>query len=305
MSVSEFTSGFWPVYIAVITVVSILACGVFLWKLTTKRLPTGQKAGVMGHVWDENLEEYNNPLPRWWLWLFYITLVFGAAYLILYPGLGSYPGLRNWSSFGQYEKEIAKARKEYEPIYVKYAAMGIPALAADPQAREMGQRLFLNYCAQCHASDGRGGKGFPNLTDNDWLYGGDPETITASITSGRSAVMPPWAQVLGEEGVKDVANYVLQISGRTHDSLRAAHGKELFQQNCVACHGPEGKGNPALGAPNLTDDIWLYGGGQTSLIETIGKGRNGAMPAWGGFLGPDKVHLLAAYVYGFSHPDGK
>ncbi|HXX10246.1 MAG TPA: cytochrome-c oxidase, cbb3-type subunit III [Burkholderiales bacterium] len=302
---SEFTSGFWSVYILVITVASIAGCGIFLWKLTTKRLPAGQKVGVMGHVWDENLEEYNNPLPRWWLWLFYITLVFGAVYLILYPGLGSFPGLLKWTSHGQYEREQALAKQRYEPIYAKYAAMSIPQLAADPQAREIGQRLFLNYCAQCHASDGRGGKGFPNLTDNDWLYGGDPETITASITNGRSGMMPPWASVLGEEGVKDVANYVLQMSGKTYDSLRATHGKELFQQNCIACHGPEGKGNPAVGAPNLTDDISLYGGGQMSLIETISKGRNGVMPAWGGFLGPEKVHLLAAYVYGFSHPDGK
>jgi cytochrome c oxidase cbb3-type subunit 3 len=305
MRVNEFTSEFWSVYISVITVSSILACAVLLWTLTSKRPPAGQKAAVMGHVWDENLEEYNNPLPRWWLWLFYITIVFGGLYLALYPGLGSFPGLLKWSSQGQYEKEVAKAKEQYEPIYARYAAMGIPALAADPQAREMGQRLFLNYCAQCHASDGRGGKGFPNLTDNDWLYGGDPETIAASITNGRSGMMPPWGKVLGEEGVKDVASYVLQISGRTHDSLHASHGKELFQQNCVACHGPEGKGNPALGAPDLTDNIWLYGGGQTTLIETIGKGRNGVMPAWGEFLGPEKVHLLAAYVYGFSHPDGK
>lgn len=302
---SEFTSGFWSVYILVITAASIVGCGIFLWKLTTKRLPAGQKVGVMGHVWDENLEEYNNPLPRWWLWLFYITLVFGVVYLILYPGLGSFPGLLKWTSHGQYDQEQALAKQKYEPIYTKYAAMSIPQLAADPQAREIGQRLFLNYCAQCHASDGRGGKGFPNLTDKDWLYGGDPETITASITSGRSGMMPAWASILGEEGVKDVANYVLQLSGKTYDNLRATHGKELFQQNCVACHGPEGKGNPALGAPNLTDDISLYGGGQMSLIETISKGRNGVMPAWGGFLGPDKVHLLAAYVYGFSHPDGK
>ena len=305
MSVSEFTSGFWSVYIAVIAVVSILACGVLLWRLTTKRLPAGQTAGVMGHVWDENLEEYNNPLPRWWLWLFYITLVFGAIYVILYPGLGSFPGVLKWSSRGQYEREMAKAKEKSEPIYAKYAAMSIPALAADPQAREMGQRLFLNYCAQCHASDGRGGKGFPNLTDNEWLYGGDPDTIAASITNGRSGMMPPWGKALGGEGVKDVANYVLQISGRTYDSLRAAQGKELYQQNCIACHGPEGKGNPALGAPNLTDDVWLYGGGLTTLIETINNGRNGVMPAWREFLGPEKVHLLAAYVYGFSHPDGK
>ena len=302
---SDFNSEFWSFYVAVITLVSILACGVLLWRLSTKRLPAGQKAGTMGHVWDENLQEYNNPLPRWWMWLFYITIVFGLVYLALYPGLGSFPGILKWSSHKQYEGEQAAAKEKYEPIYAKYAAMPIPAVAADPQAREIGQRLFLNYCAQCHASDARGGKGFPNLADKDWLWGGDPDTIVATITNGRSGMMPPWGSVVGEEGAKDLANYVKSLSGGTNDELRAHHGKELFQTNCVVCHGPEGKGNPALGAPNLTDDIWLYGGGQTTLIETITKGRNGVMPAWGEFLGPQKVHILAAYVYGLSHPDGK
>ena len=302
---SDFNSEFWSVYVAVITVVSILACGLLLWRLSTKRLPAGQKAGTMGHVWDENLQEYNNPLPRWWMWLFYITIVFALVYLALYPGLGSFPGILKWSSHGQYEGEQAAAKEKYEPIYAKYAAMPIPAVAADPQAREIGQRLFLNYCAQCHASDARGGKGFPNLTDKDWLWGGDPDTIVATITNGRSGVMPPWGGVVGEEGAKDLANYVRSLSGGANDELRAHHGKELFQANCVVCHGPEGKGNPAMGAPNLTDDIWLYGGGQTTLVETITKGRNGVMPAWGEFLGPQKVHILAAYVYGLSHPDGK
>jgi cytochrome c oxidase cbb3-type subunit 3 len=303
--VSDFNSEFWSIYVAVITVVSILACAALLWRLSTKRLPSGQKAGLMGHVWDENLAEYNNPLPRWWMWLFYITIVFGLVYLALYPGLGSFPGILKWSSHKQYEGEQAAAKEKYEPIYAKYAAMPIPAVAADPQAREIGQRLFLNYCAQCHASDARGGKGFPNLTDKDWLYGGDPDTIVATITNGRSGMMPPWGSVVGEEGAKDLANYVKSLSGGANDELRAHHGKELFQTNCVVCHGPDGKGNPAMGAPNLTDDIWLYGGGQTTLIETITKGRNGVMPAWGEFLGPQKVHLLAAYVYGLSHPDGK
>ena len=302
---SDFSSEFWSVYISVITVVSILACGVFLWRLSTKRLAAGQKADVMGHVWDGNLEEYNNPLPRWWMWLFYITIVFGLTYLVLYPGLGSFPGLLKWSSHGQYDAEQAKAKEKYEPIYAKYAAMAIPDVAADPQAREIGQRLFLNYCAQCHASDARGGRGFPNLTDNDWLYGGDPDTIVATITNGRTAMMPPWGSVVGDQGVEDLANYVKALGGRPHDTLRAAHGKELFQANCVACHGADGKGNQALGAPNLTDDIWLYGGSEATLMETIGKGRNGTMPAWGTFLGPEKVHIVAAYVYSLSHPSGK
>jgi cytochrome c oxidase cbb3-type subunit 3 len=299
--VNEFTSEFWSAYIAILTIVSILACGVLLWKLSTKRLAHGQKADVMGHVWDENLEEYNNPLPQWWMWLFWITLAFGLAYLVLYPGLGSYAGVLKWSSTGQYDREQVKAAERFEPKFAQYASMDIPAVAADPGAREMGQRMFLNYCSQCHASDARGRPGFPNLADNDWLYGGTPEAITATITNGRAGVMPPWPQ-LGAEGTSNVAHYVLQLAGRTHNELKAAQGKEIFATNCVACHGADGKGNPALGAPNLTDDVWLYGGGESTIIETISKGRNGQMPAWGEFLGPNKTHLLAAYVYGLSKP---
>jgi cytochrome c oxidase cbb3-type subunit 3 len=183
--------------------------------------------------------------------------------------------------------------------------MPIPEVAADPQARETGQRLFLNYCAQCHASDARGGKGFPNLTDKDWLYGGDPDTIVATITNGRSGIMPAWGKVIGDQGVEDLAQYVKSLAGKPNDTVRAAHGKELFQTYCVACHGVDGKGNPALGAPNLTDDVWLYGRSDATLIETISKGRNGVMPPWGEFLGPEKVHIVAGYVYSLSHPDGK
>jgi cytochrome c oxidase cbb3-type subunit 3 len=299
--VNEFTSGFWTVYISILTLVSIVACGILLWKLSTKRLAPGQKAGVMGHVWDENLEEYNNPLPRWWMWLFWITLVFGVVYLVLYPGLGSFAGVLKWSSTGQWEAEQARAAQRFEPKFAQYAAMEIAAVAADPKAREMGQRMFLNYCAQCHASDGRGRPGFPNLADNDWLWGGEPQTLAATITNGRTGMMPPWPQ-LGADGIRNVTHYVLQLAGRTHDELKAAQGKQLYAANCVACHGPEGKGNPMLGAPNLTDDVWLYGGGETTIVETITKGRNGQMPAWGEFLGPNKTHLLAAYVYGLSGP---
>jgi cytochrome c oxidase cbb3-type subunit 3 len=302
--VNEFTSEFWTVYISVITIASIIACGLLLWRLSTRRLASGEKADVMGHVWDENLQEYNNPLPRWWMWLFWITLVFGGVYLILYPGLGSFRGVLHWSSVGQYDREMARAKEQFEPIFAKYAAMDIKAVAADPQAKEMGQRLFLNYCSQCHASDGRGGRGFPNLTDNDWLYGGTPEVLVTTIENGRSGIMPAWPQ-LGDEGIKNVAHYVMSLSGRTHDSVRASQGKEIFAANCAVCHGPDGKGNQALGAPNLTDDVWLYGGGESTIIETVTKGRNGVMPAWAEFLGPNKVHLLAAYVYGMSHSEAK
>jgi len=298
--VSDFTSDFWSVYIAVITIVSIAACAILLKVMTTQRLSPGKKAELVGHVWDENLEEYNNPLPRWWMWLFYITIVFSLAYLVLYPGLGTFSGIKKWTSTGQYEGEQAHAKQQFEPIYEKYAAMDIKAVAADPAAREIGQRLFLNHCAQCHASDARGGQGFPNLTDNDWLYGGEPDQIKASIMNGRQGVMPPFGAVLGEQGVQDVAHYVMSLSGLTHDSLRSSRGAPLFQANCVACHGPEGKGNTAIGAPNLTDKTWLYGGGESAIMKTVTNGRSGKMPAWGEFLGESKAHLLASYVYGLS-----
>ena len=297
---SDFNDDFWSVYISVITVASILACAVLLWTLSTRRVVQGKSAEVMGHVWDEDLEEYNNPLPRWWIWLFYITIWFSVAYLFLYPGLGSYAGYLKWTSSGEHEADQAKAREIYQPIYAKYAAMPIPDVARDAQARDMGQRLFLNHCATCHASDARGGKGYPDLTDRDWLYGGDPDTIVASITNGRTAMMPAWGKIVGDKGSRDLAQYVLSLSGNTHDALGAAYGKELYATHCVACHGAEGKGNPALGAANLSDRIWLYGGSHAALIDSIGKGRNGMMPAWGEFLGPEKTRLLAAYVWGLS-----
>ncbi|MFN0316362.1 MAG: cytochrome-c oxidase, cbb3-type subunit III [Burkholderiales bacterium] len=297
---SDFTSDFWSLYIAIITIVSIAACAVLLKVMTTQRLSPGSKADLVGHVWDENLEEYNNPLPRWWMWLFYITIVFSIAYLVLYPGLGTFAGIKGWTSTGQFEGEQARAKQKFEPLYDMYAAMDVKAVAADPAAKEIGQRLFLNHCAQCHASDARGGQGFPNLADGDWLYGGEPEQIKASIASGRQGIMPPLGSVLGEQGVRDVAHYVMSLSGLTHDTLRSGRGQPLYQANCAACHGPEGKGNPALGAPNLSDKTWLYGGGESSIIKTVAGGRSGKMPAWGGFLGESKTHLVAAYIYGLS-----
>ena len=297
---SDFSSDFWSYYVALITVISIVACAVLLWTMSTQRVPN-QKVQTLGHVWDENLAEYNNPLPNWWRWMFYLTIVFGLAYLVLYPGLGRFAGTFRWSSGGQYEAEQATAAENYGPLFAKYAAMDIPAVAADPQAREIGQRLFLNYCSQCHASDARGGRGFPNLTDDDWLYGGEPATIEATITGGRNGIMPPLGGMLGEDGVKNAANYVLSLSGAMHDAELAAKGKQTFVTICAACHGQDGKGNAALGAPNLTDRIWLYGGSLATIAETIRNGRNNKMPAWGEFLGKEKVHLLAAYVWGLSH----
>jgi cytochrome c oxidase cbb3-type subunit 3 len=296
---SDFTSEFWSLYIGAITVVSIIACGVLLFTFSSSA--GGTQGETTGHTWDEDLCERNNPLPRWWLWLFVITIVFGLIYLVLYPGLGSYKGSHGWSSKGQYEAEEAQAVALYGPIFDKYLQQDLKTVAADPEARAIGQRLFLNYCAQCHGSDAGGGRGFPNLRDGDWLYGGDPQVIQASIANGRNGMMPPLgAAVGGEEGVRDVAHYVLSLSKRTHDELRAARGKTKFETVCAACHTAAGTGNPALGAPNLTDSVWLWGGSESTIVETITKGRSNQMPAHKQFLDNGKIHLLAAYVYGLS-----
>ena len=300
---SDFTGGFWSVYISIVTVVSIIACGVLLQVMSTRKV-SGSEAETTGHAWDEDLVEYNNPLPRWWIWLFYITIVFGLVYLALYPGLGTFSGSYGWTSKKQYEEEVAKAESLAAPIYEKYAKTDLKQLAADPAAMALGQKLFLNNCAQCHSSDARGGKGYPNLTDADWIFGGDPETIQQTIANGRQSVMPPWGPVLGDDGVKDMAHYVMSLSGRTFDPLRAARGKEKFATTCVACHGPEAKGNPAIGAEDLTKYTLLYGADEPSLIETISKGRMSTMPAQKEALGDAKVHILAAYVWGISNRQG-
>lgn len=299
---NEFTSSFWDLYISVITVVSILACGVLL-LAQNKRRVAGGTTETTGHTWDEDLGEYNNPLPRWWLWLFWITIVFGLVYLALYPGLGSYTGLWKWTQVSQLEAEAAQHEEKFGPLYERYAQMDVKALAAEPRALAIGQKLFLNNCAQCHASDAAGSTGFPNLTDIEWLWGGTPEAIRTSIAEGRLGVMPPWGPVLGEQGVKDAAHYVMSLSGLPADSIRAARGKALFANTCVACHGADAKGNPAMGAPNLTDKVWLHGSSESQIIETISKGRTDRMPAHKDLLSPAKIHLLTAYVYSLSRSD--
>jgi len=299
---ADFTSSFWNWFIAVPTVIGIL---VLFWlnrKMTTPRRGRQETTKTTGHVWDEDLRELNNPLPRWWLNMFYITLVFGLAYLVLYPGLGTFAGMLRWSQQDQYERELAAANQRYGELYEKYLREQLTVLAANPDAVKTGERLFVNYCASCHGSDARGAPGYPNLRDGDWLWGGDPQAIEFTILNGRQAAMPAWGQVLGQDGVANVAEYVLSLSGkRTVNESAVAEGKAKFQQLCVACHGPEGKGNSALGAPNLTDDVWLYGGSQRVVMETIERGRSGRMPAHEDFLGEAKVHLLAAYVYSLSH----
>lgn len=302
---SDFTSGFWPIYISVLTLASIIGTWVFLKSQTTRKLAPDEKAELMEHTWDGDLRDFNNPLPRWWLGLFYGTMVFALAYLALWPGLGNFAGVLGWTSKGEYEAEVKAAEVKFKPVYAGFMQQDIATVAADPNARAIGKNLFLTYCSQCHGSNAEGSKGFPNLTDSDWLYGGAPDTIVATITSGRGGVMPAMGGALGEDGTKAVANYVLSLSGRKHDAALASAGQAKFAENCAACHMPGGTGMQALGAPNLTDKVWLYGGSEAAIIETITKGRNGVMPAMAQTLGTTsnqqaKLHLLAAYVYGLS-----
>lgn len=305
-STSSFYSDFWNIYIWVIVV------GSFIWMfylLFTQSRLKGKpgKAETTGHAWD-GIEEYNNPLPKWWLYLFILTLLFGIAYLAVYPGLGDYKGISGWTSHGQYDNEVKEANKKYDPMYASLAALPIEQMVGNKDAHAVGQNLFNTYCIQCHGSDAKGNKGFPNLTDDDWLWGGTPEKINETITKGRMGVMPAWGPVLGEEGVKDVAQYVLSLSGREGlDQGRIARGNKIFHSppaNCQACHGAEGKGQMGI-APNLSDKAWLWGGSEKDVIATITNGHQNQMPAWGSFLDKNKIAILTGYVYGLSHKDGK
>jgi cytochrome c oxidase cbb3-type subunit 3 len=255
----------------------------------------------MGHAFD-GIEEYDLPLPRWWLWLFVGSIVFFAVYCVLFPGLGAFGGVLGWTSAGQHAEEVREAEAKYGPIYAAYAAKPITELAGDPRAVGIGQRLFANTCAPCHGADARGGVGFPNLTDNDWLFGGEPETIQTTILGGRMGYMPAFAPALGgEDGIKEVVAYVMSLSGQDADAKLAEAGKARFNTICVACHGMDAKGNRAMGSPNLTDDIWLFGGSAEDIEFGLRNGRQGKMPAHADILGEQKAHLVATYVYSLSH----
>jgi len=297
---ADFNSDFWHWYISITTVLSILAC-VWLLRWMSSGSQKSDEVEDTGHVWDGDLTELNNPLPRWWLGLFYITIAFGGFYLLLYPGLGTFTGILDWSSKAEYEQEVASVEAEVGPLFARYQQTPILDLIKDEDALRVGERLYANYCTTCHGSDARGARGYPNLRDNVWIWGGDPQSIKTTIMQGRQAAMPAWEGPLGgESGVDEVAQYLLSLSGRATIAELADKGKAKFEIFCVACHGPTGTGNPALGAPNLTDDVWLYGGSITRISQSIAKGRNGIMPAHADFLGEAKVHLLAAYVYGLS-----
>ena len=292
----------WSLFVIVLTIVNILAC-VWLLRWTMKPKSATEKIGGgadTGHTWDGDLREYNNPLPKWWLWLFYITVVFGLVYFVLYPGLGTFKGIKGWSQASQWEQENAAAEARVAAYLAPFASMTVPELAANAQAMATANNLFQNNCAQCHGADGGGARGFPNLANSDWQWGGDPDSIVQTIANGRVAAMTPWGDVLGEEGIDAVVAYVQQLSGQPSDAAMAEAGAAQFMTFCAACHGADGKGMAAVGAPNLTDDVWLYGGDATTLKDTVTHGRAGQMPAFQDKLGEQRVRLLAAYVYKLS-----
>jgi cytochrome c oxidase cbb3-type subunit III len=290
-------SSFWSLWIIILTSATIIGMSWILLGNRKAKEPTTEK--TTGHVYD-GIEELDNPLPAWWFYMFLITIVWGIGYLIIYPGMGNYPGLIGWTQVNQHDTQVAEADETYRAMRDRYLALPIEEVAKDPAAQKMGRRMFANNCAQCHGADAKGGYGFPNLTDDDWIYGGTPDAIKATIVNGRQAAMPAWGGPLGDKGVADVTAYVLNLNGREAASGDVEAGKTQFQTYCVACHGADAQGNPAMGAPNLANGIWLYGGTEDKIAHTVRAGRNGVMPAQKTLLGEDKIHLLAAYVYGLS-----
>lgn len=290
-------SDFWSWWIIGLTVFTIVAV---TWILFANRKTTSNPGGKTGHVYD-GIEEFDNPLPAWWFYMFLGTIIFGVAYVIVYPGMGKFQGLLGWSQINQWEREVERADQRYGELFAKYGAMDIEELAENKKALKMGRRLFANNCAQCHGSDARGSFGFPNLADDQWLYGGSPAAIKTSIVDGRIAAMPAWLGPLGEEGIVEVSSYVRSLSADVSvDEKTLAQGKQKYQMFCSSCHGVEGKGNYAFGAPNIADDVWLYGGSLGEIQQTLRNGRNGQMPAHKELINSDKIHLLTAYVYSLS-----
>jgi cytochrome c oxidase cbb3-type subunit III len=296
---SDFTSDFWHLYVAGLTILSILACLVLLWISGTTKVKASDD-NTTGHTWDEDLKEMNNPLPRWWVYLFVITVIFAFVYGALYPTFGKYPGLLGWSSTGAHKAEGDKLQAAIAPLYAKFKDMGPEDLTQDKQAMAIGERLFMNNCSQCHGSDARGSRSFPNLTDHDALWGGDHVAIKTTLVEGRMGVMPPMGAAVGTaDDVLNVAHYVMSLSKTPHDPVRAVLGATHYA-SCAGCHGADGKGNTAMGAPNLTDEVWLHGWGEAAIVRAINVGFMNQMPAQADKLSEDQIHVLSAYVWGLS-----
>ena len=290
------------IFIVVLTLANIAGALWLLWWTRRDRSGGRLTTETTGHVWDEDLTELNNPLPRWWLWLFIVSVAFGGVYLVLYPGLGTWQGTLAWSSRAEHDEQRSANLARIERALAKFAPHSISELGGDPAALAVGRNLFLNNCATCHGSDGGGAPGFPNLADRDWLWGGDTDNVAKTIGEGRMGMMPAWKQALGDGGVEEVLGYVLSLQGRALPAGDAKAGGEKFAQFCAACHGPDARGNPQLGTPNLTDDVWLHGGSLIAVRDSIANGRAGTMPAHAARLGETRVKLLAAYVLSLAEP---
>ncbi len=290
-------TSFWSMWIIVLTTITIVG---ITWVLFATRKHKQQSTDkTTGHEYD-GIQELDNPLPAWWFYMFLISIVWAIGYLILYPGMGNFPGILGWTQINQYNRQVAAADEKYRDMRDRYMALSIEEIAADPAVRKMGMRMFGNNCAQCHGADAKGSYGFPNLSDGDWLYGGSPDEIKASISNGRRGTMPAWGDIIGDQGVNDITAYILSVNGRQADSAQITAGEKVFQTYCVACHGADATGNPAMGAPNLANGIWLYGGNAEQISHSVRTGRNGVMPTHKNTLSEDKIHILTAYVYGLN-----
>jgi cytochrome c oxidase cbb3-type subunit 3 len=293
-------STLWSVIVAIVIFLNIIGCYLLIRWVAKPNKDEASQGEATGHVWDDDLTELNNPMPRWWLMMFYISIVYGIIYLAFYGGFGDNSGFLGWSSTKEYIEEVADADAQYGPIFSKFSAKSIEELSEDADAERVGQRLFVTYCSQCHGSDAGGARGFPDLTDNDWIWGGKPEEIHASILNGRTGTMPAWGSVIDEQKIGYLVDYIVSLSGRKHKATDAVRGEKVFSQFCAACHAADATGNSLIGAPNLADKTWLYGGSKGRIMDSIINGRTGQMPAHKNFLGEDKVHVLAGYVYGLN-----
>jgi cytochrome c oxidase cbb3-type subunit 3 len=293
----------WSWWVIILTLLAIAGCAwLLMWARTARLGEPGPREALAGDY--DGIQELNMPLPRWWLGLFVGSILFSLVYLVLYPGLGNFPGLLGWTSSGQYQQSADEWQRRFGPIYARFAGMPIDELARNPAAVAIGARLFANNCSTCHGADARGGTGYPNLTDGVWKWGGTPDHIEKSIVEGRDGMMPPFIAAVGDENVAALVVYVQSLSGKQVDPSLKAAGEAKYKAVCIACHGMDGKGNIALGAPDLTDDDWLYGGSAAAIEEGLRKGRHGVMPAHRDLLGTERAHLIAAYVYSLSHQDG-
>lgn len=290
-------TSFWSGWVIVLTTITLV---LVTWLLVANRKQRAIDEKTTGHIYD-GIEEWDNPLPVWWFAMFLITIVWGIGYLIAYPGMGNFPGVLGWSSATQHEQEVAVADEKFRAMRDKYLAMSIEEIYEDPKVRKMGMRIYGNNCSQCHGLDAAGALGFPNLADDDWLYGGTADAIKHTLVNGRQAAMPPWESILGEKGIAEATAYVLSLNSREADPDMVKAGEKHYQTYCIACHGPDAKGNQLMGAPNLTNGIWLYGGSKEQIAHSLRVGRNGQMPAFANTLSEDKIHLVAAYIYGLSN----